>query len=125
VSIAAANASYITGAGPTVDGEVRSRMHELDFVLVGQATIVGVWDENVEEPEVPDTDVDFNVNWIDGTKTVSPTPTKVFAGRIGGDAAASIRVVSCTSITNQKFLVTLSGTPVIGTTVIIAFFAAR
>ena len=125
MSIAAANAAYVTGNAPTVEGEVRAKMHELDFILVGQATVIGVWDELVEEPEVPDTDVDFNVNWIDGTKTVSPTPTKVFAMRIGGDATASIKVVSCTAITNQKFLVTLSGTPVIGTTVIIAFFAAR
>jgi hypothetical protein len=119
MAITAANAVYVGGNAPTVTGECKARMHELDFVLVGQASIVGVFDDPT------DPDADFDVNWIDGTKTVSPTPTKVFAMRIGGDATATISVVSCTSITNQKFLCTLSAPPVIGTTVIIAFFAAR
>jgi len=115
-NIAAANAVYVTGNAPTVTGEVKVGRNELDFVLVGQATLVG---------ESGGADVDGDVNFIDGTKVIAPTPTKVFAMRIGGTAAAACAVVSCTAITSAKFLVTLSVAPASGLTVIIAFFAAR
>ena len=118
-AIAAANAAYVSGNAPTVTGEVKAGQNELDFVLVGKATLTGVFDDPT------DPDVDGEVNSIDGTKVVAPVPTKVFAIRIGGDATAAIKVVSCTAITGAKFLVTLSAPPVINTTVIIAFFACR
>ena len=114
MAIPAANAAYVSGNAPTVSGEVRAGRHELDFVLVGQATLV-----------LDGTLLAGDVNFIDGTKTISPTPTKVFACRIGGNALASIGVVSCTAITGAKFTLTFSAAGTNTNTLIVAFFVAR
>jgi len=114
MSISAANAAYAGGNAPTVTGEVKAGQNELDFVLVGQATFI--LDGSLTAAQI---------NFIDGTKVVSPVPTKVFAMRIGGTALASIGVVSCTSITGAKFVCEVSAAGTNTHTVIIAFFAAR
>lgn len=114
MAIPAANAVYVSGNAPTVSGEVKAGLNELDIVLVGQATLV-----------LDGTLTAGDVNFIDGTKTISPTPTKVFACRIGGTGLATIGVVSCNTITNAKFALQLSAAGTNAQTIIVAFFAAR
>jgi hypothetical protein len=114
MSISAANAVYAGGNAPTVTGEVKAGQNELDFIIIGQATLTGDGSLSVGQ-----------VNFIDGTKVVSPVPTKVFACRIGGDATATIGVASCNEITGAKFACQFTAAPGNGATVIIAFFAAR
>jgi len=114
MAIAAANAVYVGGNAPTVTGEVKAGLNELDVVLVGQATLI-----------LDGTLTAGDVNFIDGTKVVSPVPTKVFACRIGGTGLATIGVVSCTAITGAKFALQLSAAGTNTQTIIVAFFAAR
>lgn len=114
MAITAANAAYVSGNAPTVSGEAKVGQSELDFVLVGQATLT-----------LDGTLTAGDVNWIDGTKTISPTPTKVFLFRIGGTALASISMVSATAIGNAKFTATFSAAGTASNTLIFAFFACR
>ena len=114
MAIANANAVYVGGNAPTVTGKVKAGQNELDFVIVGQATLI-----------LDGTLTAGQVNFIDGTKVVAPVPTKVFAMRIGGTGLATISVVSCTAITGAKFVAQLSAAGTNTETIILAFFAAR
>ena len=54
-------------------------------------------------------DTNFTVNWIDGTEVLPFTPSAVLAVRNGGTHAATLSVLSVTSITATSALITLSG----------------
>lgn len=64
----------------------------------------------------------FDVNFIDGTKTINFTPTLILCNRIGGAATATITVVSAVPVDNKKFTVNTSAN-VNAATYIIGFMA--
>jgi hypothetical protein len=80
-------------------------------MLIGTATVTGDAASST-----------FDVNWIDGTKTLGFTPSAVICQRIGGAATSTIAVVSAGSITTTKFTVTTSAN-VNAATFIVGFIA--
>lgn len=115
MAIPAVNAVY-QGQGPTESGQVVTfgGNSQSDFAIYGTVTFV-----------LDGTLTAGQLNWIDGTKTLSFTPSRVFVFRTGGDALKSISAVSCTSLTNVKGDVEFSAAGSSPDTVILAFMAMR
>jgi hypothetical protein len=62
-----------------------------------------------------------NVNYMDGTKVISPVPQIILAHRIGGTGLATISIVSCVPTDGSKFAVQISAAGTNTQTIIMAF----
>ena len=115
MAILAVDAVY-QGQGPTESDQVITYggNSASDFAIYGTATII-----------LDGTLTAGALNWIDGTKTLSFTPSRVFVFRTGGDALKSIAAVSATATTNVLTNVELSAAGTVSETVEIAFMAMR
>lgn len=101
MSITAPNASYV-GTGPAETGQILANVFGGSFGRMICGTAQAVLDGSLTA---------FDVNWIDGTKTISWTPSVVFVTRIPGaatDATASIVPTSVSVIDTTKFTVNIS-----------------
>ena len=100
MAIAAVNAVYRT-QGPTQSGQVladnSSSSSEVALVFTGTAILDG-------------STTTFTLNFIDGTKTLSFTPSAVLIGITGGtQAAATVAAANVSAITNTGCTVNVSG----------------
>lgn len=117
MAITAQNASY-RGQGPVGGGSTilafgGSSMQELAYI--GTATFTGDGATSTA-----------TLNYIDGTNTLSFTPTAVLAQRIGGTAAATITCYATDNADSGKTAtVTFSAAPANGATYIVAFFVLK
>lgn len=112
MAITVGTTAYL-GKGPAESGQIVSfGGSELRNFAVGKVTLTGDGAAS-----------SATINWIDGTKTLPFTPSRVLAFRVGGNAAATISVASLTSVTNTGALCTLSAAPANTTTLDIVFLA--
>jgi hypothetical protein len=116
MAITAVNASYRT-QGPTGSGQIladnSSSSSEVALVYTGLVTLDG-------------TSTTFTLNFIDGTKTLSFTPTAVTADVVGGTQVATSTVnVSTTTPTTTGVTVNLSAAGTSGNTILIAGFILK
>ena len=98
MAISTVNASYL-GQAPTKTGQILANALSGSDARTLYATATAISDGS---------DTNFTVNWIDGTQVLPFTPSAVLATRNGGTAAATISVLSVTSITTTSALITLS-----------------
>jgi hypothetical protein len=113
MAITAGNAAYV-GQGPTQSGQIIAAVYggpSEAQTLHGTATVTGDAASST-----------FDVNFIDGTKTINFTPTLILCNRIGGAATATISVVSAVPVDNKKFTVNTSAN-VNAATFIVGFIA--
>lgn len=99
MAITAGTAVY-TGTGPTQTGQIIANTVGGPVeaqTLRGTATVTGDAASST-----------FDVNFIDGTKTINFTPTLILCNRIGGAATATIAVVSAVPVSAAKFTVNTS-----------------
>lgn len=100
MAISAVNASYRT-QGPTASGQIladnSASSSEVALVFTGTAILDG-------------STTTFTLNFIDGTKTLSFTPTAVLLTITGGtQAAATVAAVNVSAITNTGCTVNIGG----------------
>lgn len=111
MAIAAANMAF-SGNGPSASGQIlasRSDQGNMARRLVGSVTFTG---DGASTSAV--------LNYIDGTATLGYLPSAIVATRNGGNAAASISVVSVVDNGDQKgATVNFSAAPAGAATVII------
>jgi hypothetical protein len=113
MSIAAVNGSYVN-QGPVASNQVLApnELSALESAYLGTATFT-----------LDGSASSATLNFIDGTKTLSFTPTAVTAQVIGGtqNAASPIGVVSVLVTDNTKAVVYFSGAGTVSNTVKILF----
>lgn len=86
MAITAGNATFV-GTGPSQSGQILADGNlpgSLARALFGQCSVTG-----------DGASATFDCNYIDGTKTISFTPTNIICSRSGGAATGTISVVSC------------------------------
>jgi len=117
MSIPAVNATYLN-QGPSQSGQILAgnELSALEFAYLGTATFV--LDGSLTAA---------TLNFIDGTKTLSFTPTGLFAHVIGGtqNAASPIDVVSSIVTDNTKAVLTFSGAGTNANTVKVLFAVVK
>lgn len=116
MAITAVNASYRT-QGPTASGQIladnSASSSEVALVYTALVTLDG-------------TSTTFTLNFIDGTKTLSFTPTAVTADVVGGTQVASSTVnVSTTTPTTTGVTVNLSAAGTAANTILLAGFILK
>lgn len=117
MAIAAQNATYVN-QGPSASGQVLApnELSNLENALVGTATFT-----------LDGALTSATLNFIDGTKTLSFTPSAVVADVIGGsqNAAAPIGVLSALVTDNTKAVLYFSGTGSNTNTVKVMFWIVK
>lgn len=117
MSIAAANAVYTT-SGPTASGQVLAPNEQtnLEGAYVGTVTVT-----------LDGSTTSFTLNFIDGTKTLSFTPTGIDATVIGGTQLAATPIaVTATAVTdNTKGTIYLSGAGTNTNTLKVLFYIVK
>lgn len=117
MAIPAVNGTYVN-QGPTASGQVLApnELSALESAYLGTATFV-----------LDGSLTSATLNFIDGTKTLSFTPTAVTAQVIGGtqNAASPISVVSVVVTDNTKAVVYFSGAGTNANTVKILFSVVK
>lgn len=113
MAIPAVNAVYLT-AGPTASGQILApnELTGLEIAYSGTATFV-----------LDGTLTSATLNFIDGTKTLSFTPSGIDACVVGGTqyAVAPVGVVATKVTDNTKGTIALTGAGTNTNTVIVAF----
>lgn len=113
MSITAQNASYLT-QGPTASGQVLApnELSNLENAIQGTATFT-----------LDGTSTSATLNFIDGTKTLSFTPSGVVASAVGGtqQAAAAVGVTSTEVVDNKTATIHFSGAGTAANTVKVIF----
>lgn len=116
MAVAAANATYLT-QGPSASGQVlvNSPKSDAEVALIGTATFT-----------LDGVATSATLNFIDGTATLSFTPSGVAAFVVGGNqgATAVVSVVTDT-ITTTGCTVRFSAAGTSGKTLTIAFFVLK
>lgn len=111
MSIAAVNAGYRTG-GPTASGQIladnSASSSEVALVFTASVTLDG-------------STTTFNLNFIDGTQTLSFTPSAVLVNVVGGTQQAATPVLASSGIPTATLVpIYLSGAGTSANTVKIA-----
>src|SRR5579859_3358751 len=113
MAIPAVNATYLT-QGPSQSGQILAPNEQtgLEIAYVGTATFV-----------LDGTLTQATLNFIDGTKTLSFTPTGIDAQVVGGTqfAASPVGVVATKVTDNTKGVIAFTGAGTNANTVVVAF----
>jgi len=114
MAITAVNASYLT-QGPAVSGQILANnaksATETALVYTALVTLDGA-------------STTFTLNFIDGTQTLSFTPSAVTASIVGG-TATNVPAIATTTPTNTGVTVNLSAAGTASTTLLITGFILR